>query len=455
MLLVDLLVHISRINACMKIYCSGIGGIGLSAYAAMQNANGHKVLGSDRTESELLNDLRSQGISISLNQDGTYIPEDVELFVFTEAMPKDAPEMVRARELGVKMQNYFEALGDLSRDYKIIAVCGTHGKSSTVAMAARVLIDAGVDPSVVVGTKLHELDGRNWRRGQSDYFLLEACEYRGSFLSLSPDIVLMTNADGDHFDAFESVKVYQETFVEFLNKLTGDGVVITHMNDPDCVRIIRDAKKKAVDIDSVPLPELGVPGKHMRENAQLVIGMSGVIGIDEDQVLNSLKKYSGCWRRMEVVGTYEGATVIDDYAHHPREISATIQSALEAYPDKRILCVFQPHIHDRTLKLYEDFKKCFKGAHELVITDVYDARSDVENEKVDIEKLRSDIEEGSEVRTRYEGDLDSTENALKNGIIQSGDVLICLGAGDITVMARRIVTSHKSQDLSQVIHHKS
>ncbi|MDP7247930.1 MAG: Mur ligase domain-containing protein, partial [Candidatus Peribacteraceae bacterium] len=152
----------------MKIYCSGIGGIGLSAYAAMQNANGHEVLGSDRAESELLNDLRSQGISISLNQDGTYIPEDVELFVFTEAMPKDAPEMVRARELGVKMQNYFEALGDLSLGFKVIAVCGTHGKSSTVAMAARVLIDAGVDPSVVVGTKLKELDGRNWRKGNSD-----------------------------------------------------------------------------------------------------------------------------------------------------------------------------------------------------------------------------------------------------------------------------------------------
>ena len=116
----------------MKIYCSGIGGIGLSAYAAMQNVNGHEVFGSDRSESELLDDLRSQGISVGLNQDGTYIPEDIDLFVFTEAMPKDAPEMVRARELNVKMQNYFEALGDLSRDYKVIAVCGTHGKSSTV-----------------------------------------------------------------------------------------------------------------------------------------------------------------------------------------------------------------------------------------------------------------------------------------------------------------------------------
>ncbi len=423
----------------MKIYCSGIGGIGLSAYAAMQNVNGHEVFGSDRSESELLDDLRSQGISVGLNQDGTYIPEDIDLFVFTEAMPKDAPEMVRARELNVKMQNYFEALGDLSRDYKVIAVCGTHGKSSTVAMAARVLMDAGVDPSVVVGTKLKELDGRNWRKGNSEYFLLEACEYRGSFLSLSPDIVLMTNADGDHFDAFESVKVYQETFVEFLNLLSGEGIVITHMNDPDCVKIVREAKKEVMDTDSFEYPELGVPGKHMRENAQLVMGLAQIIGIDENEALESLKEYSGCWRRMEVIGTYEGATVIDDYAHHPREIAATVQSALEAYPDRRILCAFQPHMHDRTLKLYEEFKTCFKGAHELVITDVYDARSDVEKEKVDMNKLKTDVEKGSNVRTKYLGNLEETEHALRNEIIQNGDVLICLGAGDITNMARRLV----------------
>jgi UDP-N-acetylmuramate--alanine ligase len=173
-------------------------------------------------------------------------------------------------------------------------------------------------------------------------------------------------------------------------------------------------------------------------------------------VLNSLKEYSGCWRRMEIVGTYkDDVIIIDDYAHHPKEISATIQSALEAYPDKRILCVFQPHTHDRTLKLYEEFKTCFKGVHELVITDVYDARSDVEKEKVDIEKFRADVEEGSGVRTRYAGSLDATEIVLKNEVVQNGDVIIFLGAGDITVMARRIVTSHKSQDLSQVIRHKS
>jgi len=423
----------------MKIYCSGIGGIGLSAYAAMQNANGHQVLGSDRVESDILEDLRSQGIKVSLNQDGTYVPDDTGLFVFTEAMPKDAPEMIRARELGVKMQNYFEALGDLSRDYNVIAVCGTHGKSSTVAMAAKVLIDVGVDPNVIVGTKLEDLNSRNWRKGDSDYFLLEACEYRGSFLSLAPDIILMTNADGDHFDAFESVKEYQEMFVKFLKLLSSGGVVITHMDDSDCARIVRESKQEVIDVDHMSLPELSAPGLHMRQNAQLVMGLAQIIGIPEEEALESLKKYPGCWRRMEVVGTFgDGITVIDDYAHHPREIAATIQSGLEAYPDRRLVCVFQPHMHDRTIKLYEEFKLCFRGCHELFLTDVYDARSDVEIDEVDMEKFRSDIEEGSKVRTHYMGDLDETERKVKESL-QSNDVLVVMGAGDVTSLARGMV----------------
>ena len=157
----------------MKIYCSGIGGIGLSAYAALQNASGHTVMGSDRAGSALIEDLRSQGMTVFLEQDGSHLPKDLDLFVYSEAIPKDAPERRRASDLGVRQLSYFGALGELSKDFRVIAVCGTHGKSSTVAMAARVLMHAGLDPSVVVGTKLLELQGRNWHRGESDLFLLE------------------------------------------------------------------------------------------------------------------------------------------------------------------------------------------------------------------------------------------------------------------------------------------
>ncbi|MBU0766595.1 UDP-N-acetylmuramate--L-alanine ligase [Patescibacteria group bacterium] len=424
----------------MKIYCSGIGGIGLSAYAALQKANGHEVLGSDRAESDILKKLREQEISVALNQDGTFIPDDIDLFVYSEAIPKDAPERRRAEELGVKMQSYFQALGELSQNHTVIAVCGTHGKSSTVAMAARVLIEAGKDPTIVCGTKLKELDDSNWRKGESDIFLLEACEYRRSFLALHPNIVLMTNVDGDHFDAFDSVKDYQEAFIEFLKSVSMDGKIITHMEDYDCIRVSKESGKDTVDADVFPLSELSVPGRHMQQNAQLVLGLTQVLDIPQEDAIKSLSGYPGCWRRMEVKGEYgDGITVIDDYAHHPREIEATLEAMRSAYSDRRLVCVFQPHMHSRTLKLYEDFTKCFGQADIVVITDVYDARSDVDKEKVNMSAFIEDIARNSNVETIYGFDLLKTKSLLKEDILQSGNVLLCLGAGDITNLAGSLV----------------
>ncbi len=187
----------------MKIYCSGIGGIGLSAYAALQKLAGHTVFGSDRSESALLDDLRSQGIGIVLDQSGAAVPKDCDLFVYSEAIPESSPERQKAKEYGSMQKSYPAAVGDLSRGSRLICICGTHGKSSTTAMAARLLIETGKDPTVVVGTKLKELGGRNWRRGKSDIFLLETCEYRNSFHQYSPRIILMTNCDGDHFDVYK------------------------------------------------------------------------------------------------------------------------------------------------------------------------------------------------------------------------------------------------------------
>ena len=183
----------------MKIYCCGIGGIGLSAYASLQKMHGHEVLGSDRTDSELLSDLRSQGMEIFPDQSGAHVPEDADLFVYSEAVPESAPERVKATEFGIPQKTYPQALGELSRGYKVIAVCGTHGKSSTTAIAARMLIAAGKDPTVVVGTKVQDLDGRNWRQGESNLFLLEACEYRHAFHSYDPEIILLTNCNCDHY----------------------------------------------------------------------------------------------------------------------------------------------------------------------------------------------------------------------------------------------------------------
>ena len=432
----------------MKIYCSGIGGIGLSAYAALQRACGHEVSGSDRALTPLTEDLESQGISVFDSQDGMHVPEDVDLFVYSEAIPEDAPERVKAKEYGIRQCSYFAALGELSKDYCVVAVCGTHGKSSTTAMAAKVLLDAGKDPTVVVGTKVPQLDpasstsgelrgagGRNWRKGSSDLFLLEACEYRGSFLNLHPNIILMSNVDGDHFDAFASLEDYQNAYREFLSRLPDDGVLITHMGDADCAKIASAHEGDLIDADTLPLPELSVPGRHMQENAQLVAALSQHLGIESER---SLKEFGGTWRRFEVKGeTVEGVTVIDDYAHHPREIRATIQAAKEQFPRRRIVCLFQPHMHDRTLRFYDEFLVAFDEADLVCVTDVYDARADVEKEHVDAKKFAGDIH----AESVYGGSLEEAKNSFCCSNLQQNDVLLVMGAGDITKIATELVES--------------
>jgi UDP-N-acetylmuramate--alanine ligase len=434
----------------MKIYCSGIGGIGLSAYAAMQKANGHQVMGSDRGESALIQDLRSQGIEVFLSQDGSHVPSDAELFVYSEAVPEDAPERLKAAEYGIRAISYFAALGELSKDRFVIAVCGTHGKSSTTAMAARVLIKAGKDPSVIVGTKVPELGqtspdglrpagGRNWRKGSSDLFLVEACEYRRSFHYLSPDLILVTNVDGDHFDAYADLQEYQEAFAEFFRLLPEDGVVIGHLDDAQSEAVIRGGGHDAVDADTVPLPEVGVPGEHMRQNARLALAMAMKLGIPEQAARSALKGFAGTWRRMERKGTGKhGGPVIDDYGHHPVEIRATLAAVREAYPGKRIVCVFQPHMHDRMRKLYDEFLTSFTDCDVVVVTDVYSARLKPGEELVDLPKLVADLARVSGKEVINGESLEQAERMLP-GILKPEDVLVCMGAGDITNLAGRLV----------------
>jgi UDP-N-acetylmuramate--alanine ligase len=428
----------------MKIYCSGIGGIGLSAYAAYQAASGHTVMGSDRADSPLLDDLRSQGIEIFLDQSGTHIPSDCNLFVYSEAIPADAPERVRARDFGIPSQSYFHALGELSQPSFVIAVCGTHGKSSTTAMVAKMLIDAGKDPSVIVGTKMKELDpssgsGRNWRKGGSDIFVVEACEYRRSFHYLSPDIALMTNVDGDHFDAFSSIDEYQEAFITFLKRLPGEGAVITHGLDEDCAMVAQESGKRVIDADGIKTVKVGVPGDHMKANARLVLALAKHLHIDQAVAKKSLAEFHGTWRRMEVKGELpNGATVIDDYAHHPVEIRATLSATKEAYPERRIVAVFQPHTHDRTQKLYNEFCNAFGDAALVIIPDIYVARSDIETQIIDVDSFVADIANRSGCECLNGSGLDNTLTLLQSRM-QPGDVIIVMGAGTVTKLADRLL----------------
>jgi UDP-N-acetylmuramate--alanine ligase len=279
---------------------------------------------------------------------------------------------------------------------------------------------------------------KNWRKGESDLFLLEACEYRKSFSYYHPRVILLTNADGDHFDYYKSIDEYHRAFIEFIQLLPEDGVLITHMADPECAAIANTCGKNVIDADEYPLIQVQTPGMHMKQNAQLVLGLASYLKIPLSEAIKMVSQFTGSWRRMERKGTVNGAIVIDDYAHHPKEIRATISGIREWYTPRRLVCVFQPHTHDRTLKLYDEFVRSFSGADLVLITDVYEARKDIETAKVDIEAFSRDIQKYCKSEVVVTGSLESTEKYLKKNI-QENDVLLCMGAGDITAMANTII----------------
>lgn len=419
----------------MKIFCSGIGGIGLSAYASHVRAAGHDVSGSDTSDSETIQSLKSRGITVSLKQDGLALADDTELLVYSEAVPPESPERKKALKLGIRQISYFEALGELTAGADLIAVCGTHGKSSTTAMAAKVFIDAGLDPNVVVGTKTADLGGQNWRKGSGKLWIIEACEYRRSFLHLRPTQIVLTNVDGDHFDAFSSMDDYAKAFVAFVSSLPEEGSVIVHGNDAAVLDIVKQSEKKLIDADSEPLPQLSVPGVHMQQNAQLVVSLARLRGLDTAKTEASLAAFAGSWRRMEEKGeTRQGVTVIDDYAHHPTEIRATIAAMKQKFPDRRLVCVFEPHTNDRTLKLWKDFTTSFTQTNLVLVTKVFDARPDKDSEEADVAKFAAEIGRTSKVSCRPSGSINKTKAALET-LLQNDDVLLIMGAGNSTKLA--------------------
>jgi UDP-N-acetylmuramate--alanine ligase len=401
---------------------------------------GHEVSGSDKGSSQTTLDLISQGVPVTQNQDGTGLPSSLDLLVYSEAIPESARERQAAARMGVRQISYFAALGELTAGRELICIAGTHGKSSTTAMTAKVFIDAGMDPNVVVGTKMQELGGRNWRASRSKLWIVEACEYRRSFLHLSPRVILLTNADGDHFDAFKDMNDYESAFISFIQKLPAQGDVISHGNISTLRSIVSRAGRRFIDADNEPLTQLGTPGVHMQQNAQLVLKLAKLYGISKDAARRSLAEFNGTWRRLETKGTtHDKVLVIDDYAHHPTEIKASLAALRAAYPERRIICAFQPHTHDRTLKLWDAFLSSFADADIVVVTDVYDARPDKDSAKVDLAAFLKGIREYSHCQVIDGESLVGTKAVLIQEILRPSDVLITMGAGSITNLATDIL----------------
>lgn len=427
----------------MKIHFIGIGGIGVSALAQYYLAKNHQISGSDLVSSKVTEMLEKKGIKIIIGNSSNNIERGLDLVIYSPAVRVGNPEYDKARELGIKTQSYPEALGDLTKEYYTIAVSGAHGKSTTTSMIALTLIEAGFDPTVIVGTKLKEFGDSNFRSGNSKYLVIEACEYDSSFLSYSPKIIVVTNIDREHLDYFKTFSNVKKAFKEFIMRLPDDGFLIFNKDDKYKPKILKPKfrilgcslkQRESVKIKKI----MNIPGKHNVSNALAAFQVAKILSIREGVILKALSKFKGTWRRFEVndiVIDAKKITLISDYAHHPNEIVATLKAAREKYKNKKIWCIFQPHQHQRTYYLFNDFVKIFRKApvDNLIITDIYDVAGRETkniNKEVSSEKLVKKIKNRNVIYVPMQ-DIDSF---IRKNIL-TDNVLIIMGAGSIYKVA--------------------
>ncbi|MEX0909980.1 MAG: Mur ligase domain-containing protein [Candidatus Paceibacterota bacterium] len=414
------------------LHCIGIGGIGLSALARMFLLKGIPVSGSDISESKVTDELIELGARITFGQEESTIEESVDLVLYTIAIPTDDPELIDAERRGITTMTYPEALGFISKSFKTIAIAGTHGKTTTTAMTAEALIASGLDPTVVVGSFLKNAES-NFISGKSSLFVVEACEYRESFLHLNPNILVITNIEEDHLDYYTDLNHIIRAFNTLALKVPEDGYIIADLGNPTVQTALSGAVAHLVNyIDVLAEVEVSVPGEHNRKNAAAALSVARALGASDDTAREALRQFSGTWRRFEKKGeTQDGVLVYDDYAHHPTEIRATLSAMRELYPDKKVLAIFQPHLFSRTRLLLHDFAQAFTQATEVLILPIYKAR------EVDGGTVSSLIlaEETKKYHPKVQS-VDTTQDTLRitrafieeNGASES--VLITLGAGE-------------------------
>lgn len=366
----------------MKIFFCGIGGIGMSAIAQIYQAQGHEVLGSDMSGSDITRRLEKSSMMLFTNQDAENIDESIELLIYSEAIPENHPERKKAQELGIKQINYAEGLGMLSREKQTIAITGTHGKTTVTGMLTSIFLAAKKDPTIVIGSKIDLLDMNNFRVGHSQLFLTEACEYRNNFHSLSPHVMLINNLEPDHLDFFKTPAKYYQSFQSMIEKLPPEGRLILFEGDDEHLDL---AKVQAnvhfiSDQQCAVCPyRLKVPGKHNKKNAIAAAAVAQSIGVGEEEIRRGLENFHGTWRRFEYKGSLNGAKLYDDYGHHPTEIKATLQGAREWFPDKKLILIFQPHQYSRTKELFDEFSTSFGDANEVWIPEIYQSRDSAED----------------------------------------------------------------------------
>ncbi len=423
----------------MKIHFIGIGGIGVSALAQYYLSKGYQVSGSDLVSSEITEALKKKGAKILIGKHRKEnLPKNVDLVIYSPAVQKTNPELRAAFK--IQILSYPEALGKLTEQYYTIAVSGTHGKSTTTAMISLILIKAGLDPTVIIGTKLKEFGDSNCRVGKSKYLVIEADEHFASFLNYWPKIIVLTNIEADHLDYYKNLNNILKTFKKYVGHLPKDGYLVANKDDKNIRSIFSTTVKNVLwyslkDKESRELQTiLKIPGEHNIYNALAALTLARTLKISDGISLKSLSEFHGSWRRFEIIkGNLGGKkiTIVSDYGHHPTKVRVTLKAAREKWPKEKIYCVYQPHQYQRTYYLFADFVKTFKQApmNKIIITDIFDVAGREEEDikkKVNSEKLVKAINKKGVVYLSKEKILDYIRDNIREI-----DVLIIMGAGDI------------------------
>lgn len=455
-----------ELRAGMAFHLIGIGGAGLSALGTVLHELGYAVSGCDRSPSPFVEALRALGVPVDLGHDPGHV-QRAEVVVPSSAIPRDHPELRAAEEQGRKVVKREAVIGALMAERLGIAVAGTHGKTTTTAMLAWIAMAAGRDPSFIVGGLIRGMD-RNARAGRGDLFIVEADEYDRMFLGLRPRIAVVTTIEHDHPDCYPTAEDFFEAFRAFADRVPPDGLLILCHADPGARRladlleaqgrrVVRYgwgpparwwAQPQGVDRFEIYREEqrigeltLSVPGHHHGLNALAAMAAAEAAGIPPTVALEALGRFPGTARRFEVKGEAQGVLVIDDYAHHPGEIRATLRAARGRYPGRSIWAVFQPHTYSRTRALLEEFARSFEDADHVILVPIYAAR------EADPQDIRSQdiVDRMRHPDARFLPDFDAAVADLR-ARVRPGDVVLTLGAGDGHQIGERLLECLRSSE---------
>jgi len=398
-----------------KVHFIGAAGAGMSALYNFLKEKGLDVTGSDKS-------------SDFPNHNEQNITNNIDLIVYSLAIPDNNVELVKAKTLKIKTLSYPEALGLFFNEYEtLVTVAGTHGKTTVTSMIVQALVELEQDPSIIVGASSVALGNKNYRVGESDIAVIEACEYKEAFLNYQPNIAVINNIDIDHLDYFKTEENYRKVFEDLINNISKDGWLVINKKSIDIVGEIDRPDLQVIAFDD-PKDEfnLKVPGKHNRMNAEAAYTVLRLLGTEHSKAIKALNDYSGVKRRLEYIGqSANGAFYYDDYAHHPDEIKVTLQALREKYPDNNLTVVFQPHLYSRTKKFYDQFVDAFGRADKVIIPNIYAARDVEADSDLTAEKLAQDIQNGE-----FIDGLKKTAEWIKENQ-KEGDVIITMGAGDV------------------------